>query len=145
MSSDNRSHILIVDIDRALTSYSNLTKSLDPASQTDITAYRTWIAEHTPIDEQESAFIQKDTDLLGISSQSITRTTTSRAGTALETPIVLVAFALLSTIVVFKVVPQILGRLVVSALVGIASLCTLSPEVMTNLNCVRDWGKAIAT
>ena len=46
---------------------------------------------------------------------------------------------------VFKVVPQILGRLVVSALVGVASLCTLSPEVMTNLTSVRDWGRAIAT
>ena len=38
-----------------------------------------------------------------------------------------------------------LGRLVISAMVGVASLCTLSPEVMTNLTCVRDWGKAIAT
>ena len=131
-------------IDRALTSYSNLTKSLDPASQTDIAAYRAWIAEHTPIDEQESEFLQKDSDLLSIVPQPGTKIS-SRAGTALETPIVLVAFALLSTVVVFKVVPQILGRLVISAMVGLASLCALSPEVMTNLRCVRDWGKAIAT
>lgn len=130
--------------DRALTSYSNLVKSLDPASQTDITTYRSWIAAHTPIDERESAFLEKDSDLLGLSPQLSTKKG-SRTGTALETPIVLVAFALLSTIVVFKVVPQILGRLVISAMVGVASLCALSPEVMTNLRCVRDWGKAIAT
>lgn len=100
--------------------------------------------EHTPVAEQEASFLQKDSDLLTVSPQAAPKTN-PRAGTALETPIVLVAFALLSTIVVFKVVPQILGRLVISAMVGVASLCTLSPEVMTNLTCVKDWGKAIAT
>jgi type II secretory pathway component PulF len=100
--------------------------------------------EHTPIAEQEASFLEKETDLLAV----VTRTNgkiTSRGGTALETPIVLVAFALLSTVVVFKVVPQIMGRLVISAMVGVASLCTLSPDVMTNLTCMRDWGTAIAT
>lgn len=70
---------------------------------------------------------------------------TTRAGTALETPIVVVAFALLSTVVVFKVVPQILGRLVVSAMVGVAALCTLSPEMMRDLKGFREWGSVIAT
>jgi len=56
-----------------------------------------------------------------------------------------VAFGLLSTIIIFKVVPQIPARLVISAMVGVAALCTLSPEVMTNVTCVKDWAKAIAT
>lgn len=100
--------------------------------------------EHTPIAGQEASFLEQESDLLAVVTQTNPKIK-SRAGTALETPIVLVAFALLSTVVVFKVVPQIMGRLVISAMVGVASLCTLSPEVMTNLTCVRDWGKAIAT
>ncbi|KAL6720947.1 hypothetical protein ACLMJK_000047 [Lecanora helva] len=136
---------------RALTSYSNLIKTLDPASQSSITAYRAWIDEHSPIDETESAFLHKDRDLLSISpQQSYTSTITSnspisRAGTALETPIVLVAFAFLSTVFVFKFVPHILGRLVISALVGVTLMCTLTPEAMANLRSVRDWGKVVAT
>lgn len=136
--------MLTSQIDRALTSYNNLTKSLDPASPTDISAYRSWITAHTPMSEQESSFIQQESDLLSICPPSSAKVD-SRVGTALETPIVLVAFALLSTVVVFKVVPQILGRVVISAMVGVAALCVLSPDVMSDLRGVRDWGKAVAT
>ena len=55
------------------------------------------------------------------------------------------AFGLLATVIVFKVVPQILARLVISAMVGIAALCTLSPDVMVNVKGVREWRTAIAT
>lgn len=141
----NRCRFLTHSLDRALTSYSNLTKSLDPASQSDIAAYRSWIAAHTPIDENESAFLHQGSDLLSITCAPRPGSSRPRATTALETPIVLVAFALLSTVVVFKVVPQLLGRLVISAMVGVGALCALSPEVMTDLKGVRDRGKAIAT
>lgn len=136
--------MLTFQTDRALTSYNNLTKSLDPASPTDISAYRSWITAHTPMSEQESTFIQQESDLLSIRPPA-TAKFNSRVGTALETPIVLVAFALLSTVVVFKVVPQILGRVVISAMVGVAALCVLSPDVMSDLRGVRDWGRAVAT
>lgn len=134
--------------DRALASYAKLTKNLSPASHSDISAYRTWISEHAPVVEQEAAFLQQGCDLIAVTPQCVNLTkpnTSFRTGSALETPVIVVAFGLLSTIIVFKVVPQILARLVISAMVGIAALCTLSPEVMTNVMCVRDWTKAIAT
>lgn len=132
-----------VHLDRALTSYSNLTKSLEPASHADITAYRSWITKHAPIVESESAFLSKDSDLLCVSPS--TPKSSFRSGTALETPVIVVAFGLLSTIIVFKLVPRILARLVISAMVGVASLCTLSPEVMNKPDSALDWRKAIAT
>ena len=129
--------------DRALTSYSSLIKSLGPASHADITAYRSWITEHAPMVESESAFLNKDSDLLSVSSHSGPRSD-FRSGTALETPVIVVTFGLLSTIIVFRLVPQILARLVISAMVGVASLCTLSPEVMEKPGSVLDWRKTIA-
>lgn len=131
-------------LDRALTSYTNLTKSLGPASHADISAYRSWITEHSPIVESESAFLNKDLDLLSVSSNPATRSDL-RSGTALETPVIVVTFGLLSTMVVFTLVPQILARLVISAMVGVAILCTLSPEVMNKRGSVLNWRKAIAT
>ncbi|CAF9936382.1 MAG: hypothetical protein ALECFALPRED_006834 [Alectoria fallacina] len=139
-----RSFAKVEQYNRALTSYSNLTKSLEPASHADITAYRSWITKHAPMVESESAFLNKGSDLLSVSSPSASRSD-FRSGTALETPVIVVAFGLLSTIIVFKVVPQILARLVISVMVGVASLCTLSPEVMNKPGNMLGWGKSIAT
>lgn len=94
--------------------------------------------------ESESAFLNQQSDLLSVTAPSACRSD-FRSGTALETPAIVVAFGLLSTIIVFKVVPQILARLVISAMVGVASLCTLSPEVMSQPGSVLGWRKAIAT
>lgn len=94
--------------------------------------------------ESESAFLNKGSDLLSVSSPSVSRSD-FRSGTALETPVIVVAFGLLSTIIVFKVVPQILARLVISVMVGVASLCTLSPELMNKPGNMLGWGKSIAT
>lgn len=55
-----------------------------------------------------------------------------------------VAFSLVSTIIVFKVVPKIFARLVISAMVGIASACTLSPEMPKNWTQLREWRRGIA-
>lgn len=130
-------------LDRALTSYSNLTKSLEPASYADITAYRSWITKHAPVVESESAFLNKDSDLLCVSPPA--PSSDFRSGTPLETPVIVVALGLLSTIIVFKLVPEIMARLVISAMFGVACLCTLSPEVMAKPGSVLDWRKAIAT
>ena len=119
-----------------------MVKSFEPASNADITAYRSWITEHAPIVESESAFLNKDSDLLCVSS--LGPRSDFRSGTALETPVIVVAFGLLSTVIVFKMVPQILARLVISAMVGVACLCTLSPKVMDRSESVLHWRKAIA-
>ena len=93
--------------------------------------------------ECESAFLSNDSDLLSVSTRSASRSN-FRSGTALETPAIVVTFGVLSTIIVFSLVPQIIARLVISAMVGVASLCTLSPEVMNKPGSARGWSKAIA-
>ena len=92
--------------------------------------------------ECESAFLSKESDLLSVSTCSASRSD-FRSGTALETPVIVVTFGLLSTIIVFNLVPQIIARLFISAMVGVAILCTLSPEVMNRPGSARGWSKAI--
>ena len=136
-----------------MSSYSNLTKSLEPASHADVATYRQWIAKHTPIAEQESRFLDKEADLLCITPQAPqpTNTTANTSSVAtntkeseLQTPMVVVAFALVSTIIVFKVVPRILGRLLISAMVGFAALAILYPGALTSIKSIRQLGKGIA-
>jgi hypothetical protein len=131
--------------DRALASYSNLARSLEPASHVDINIYRDWIAEHAPIVEQEAAFLHRESDLVAVSAHSnVSSVQTQSAKRAeLETPVIIVAFTMVSTIIVFKVVPRFLARLVISAMVGVASLCMLSPAVLSDFQSIKRWGRGI--
>ena len=137
---------LTIHSDRALSSYSNLAKSLEPASSIDIAAYREWIGKHAPIPNKEAAFLDHGADLVVAAPSKSTTSSPlpSQDERELQTHVIIVAFTLVSTVIVFRVVPRLLARLVISAMVGIASLCTLQPAVLTNLRAIRDWKKGIA-
>ena len=147
-----------------------MTKTLDPASTTDISTYRQWIAEHTPIAEPETCFLQKENDLVSIKPKVIPGMCANAASSStndgtknlapslkiegnkrkeLETPTIIISFALISTLIVFHFVPSILARLVISTLVGLAALAILQPEglygTMTLKNCKEgDWKSGVA-
>ena len=55
----------------------------------------------------------------------------------LETPVIIVAFSMVSTIIVFKFVPRFLARIVISAMVGMALLCMLSPGVLNDFESIK--------
>ena len=55
-----------------------------------------------------------------------------------DIPTMVVVVTLVSTIVVFRVVPSLLARLVISAVVGLASLFTLVPHVLTDVKKIRE-------
>ena len=143
----NRSFAKVDQYNRALSTYSNLTKNLEPASTTDITAYREWIAKRAPIAKEEAAFLDHEADLVvaGPHKTLIPPSLSTQADRELQADVVIVAFTLVSTVIVFRVVPQLLARLVISAMVGIASLCTLQPSVLSNVRSIRDWRKSIVT
>lgn len=137
--------IILIMVDRALTSYSNLTKSLEPASPADIHVYREWIAEHAPIVEQEAAFLNHELDLITVSAgaNGSSRHLQSGNRAELETPVIIIAFTLVSTIIVFKFVPRFVARIVISAMVGVASLCMLSPAVLNDYQTIKHWRRGI--
>lgn len=135
----------LIQVDRALAAYSNLTKSLEPAAHADITAYRAWVAEHGPIVEQEAAFLHAEPDLVAVSARADASGMPVGAGhhAELESSVIIVAFSMVSTIIVFKFVPRLLARLVISAMVGAASLCLLSPAVLNDVQNVKRWRRGI--
>ena len=61
-----------------------------------------------------------------------------------ESRLITGGFALLALVLVFKVTPDVLVRLVVSGIMGLAALCTLSPSVMTDFTKFREMGRVIA-
>ena len=141
----NRSFAKVEQYNRALSSYSDLTKNLEPASTTDIAAYREWIAKRAPIAKEEATFLEHEADLVvaAPSKNPSPPALPIQEDRELETHVIIVAFTLVSTVIVFRVVPQLLARLVISAMVGVASLCTLQPAVLSNISSIRDWRKGI--
>ena len=61
----------------------------------------------------------------------------------LEYSPVTVALAILTTIIVFKFVPQFFARLVMSAVTGLALMCLLSPASLLELRLLREKRKGV--
>ena len=119
--------------DQALSSYSSLIKSLSPSSHSDIKAYQKWLTKHTPLAEPEASFIQHRKDLITVSAQA-----QPTSPLILEYSPVTVALTILTTIIVFKFVPQFFARLVMSAVIGLSLLCVVSPASLLDLRLLRE-------
>jgi hypothetical protein len=126
--------------DQALTSFNGLLKELDPASTEDIQAYRTWMEKRSPIDPAETKFLDRKHDLLAVSRRT-SASSPRRVGVGQEQHAALwLGLMLVSPVLAFAIVPSLLGRLVVIALIGAAGLrqVTLTPELM-NYMSVQEW------
>lgn len=119
--------------DRTLSSYSNLTQTLSPSSKSDVNAYRKWIMKHNPIANPEVSFLNHRNDLVTVSQKRQHPTPTS-----LKYSPVTVALTILTTIIVFKFVPQFFARLVMSAVIGLALMCMVSPSSLLDLQLLKE-------
>ncbi|KAH7081830.1 hypothetical protein BKA63DRAFT_530772 [Paraphoma chrysanthemicola] len=124
---------------QALTSFNSLLKSLDPASAEDIQAYRVWLEKRAPIDYPETRFLERKNDLLAVSRRPSVSTPRGQS----DSPFVWLPLGLAIPLIAFAIVPSLLGRLVVIALITAAELrlATTTPEVMTYLT-FQEWAMA---
>jgi len=129
---------------QAFASFNNLVKDVDPASPADISAYRAWLDKRVPIDQTECRFLDRKHDLLAVSRRSSLATTApsrvspGRAGT--QSAAVWLPLGLLLPLLAFAIVPSLLGRLIVIALIGGGELwfVTTTPE-LKGLMEMQEW------
>ncbi len=91
--------------------------------------------QRTPIHEAESRFLERQTDLVTFSSKrqaSVDQSAGANQHVAMWLPLL--------PFMAFSIVPSLLGRLVVIALISAAGLrtVTLTPELMNMMN-IREW------
>ncbi|KAL8716487.1 MAG: hypothetical protein Q9225_006188, partial [Loekoesia sp. 1 TL-2023] len=118
---------------RRLSSYSNLTQTLSPSSKSDVNTYHKWIKKHNPIAKPEALFLNHRNDLVTVSARRQHQTPTN-----LKYSLVTVALTILTTIIVFKFVPQFFARLVMSAVIGLALMCMVSPSSLLDLQLLKE-------
>jgi hypothetical protein len=128
--------------DQALTSFNGLLKEMDPAGAEDIQAYRAWMDKRSPIDFAEARFLERKSDLLAVSRRPAVVSTTTRGGQD-RSAVMWHALALVFPLLAFAIVPSLLGRLVVIALIGAAEIrqVTLTPELMSYMT-IQEWSIA---
>ena len=95
--------------------------------------------EHTPVIDAESAFLDVHTDLITITKHDKASVAKSPDASAVAT-----GFAVLLTIVAFKLVPHFCSRLVIGIIVGIAMLCSGNAPVISQGNSLSDYGQCVS-
>jgi hypothetical protein len=146
-----------VPIDKALLSFSKVSKSLEQAPAQAVQDYREWMDEHDPVDETESSFLEQDEDLVtigprkpAVSTPTITATATSVATPttgqdALQSapPAITFPLLLILPLVAFAIVPSLLGRIIVIGLaVGMEGKIVRETPQLMRLLSLRDWSIA---
>lgn len=146
-----------VPIDKALLSFSNVSKSLEQAPAQAIQNYREWMDEHDPVDETESSFLEQDEDLVttgprkpAVSTPTATATSTATPAAGQEAPqsappAITFPLLLILPLVAFAIVPSLLGRIIVIGLaVGMdGKIVRETPQLMRLLS-LRNWSVAAA-
>ena len=88
-----------------------MVKTLDPADAKDIQAYRSWVEERTPIDHMETKFLEHGNDLLTVLGGRAA--TVFGGATAHGSGAIWLHLVLVLQLIVFAIVPSLLGRLVI--------------------------------
>jgi hypothetical protein len=134
--------------DKALSAFSKLSRSLDPATAEDVQAYREWMDENDPVDERESQFLERDADLVTIrrkapSCSSPSLSTAASAAEQDQSAAIWFPLTLVLPLMAFAIVPSLLGRLLVIVLIVGAELkmVTSTPWLMKMLS-TREWTAA---
>ncbi|KAL8670331.1 MAG: hypothetical protein Q9224_007681, partial [Gallowayella concinna] len=119
---------------QTLSSYSSITQNFSSSSHSEVKSYQKWLIKHNPITEPETSFLQHRNDLITVSSPI----RQDSAPMILEYSPVTVALTILTTIIVFKFVPQFFARLIMSAVIGLALMCLISPASLVDLRLLRE-------
>ena len=126
-----------MDIDQALSSFNNMASNSEAANGKDIEAYRSYVEKR--IDPRETRFLEHSMDLVAVSRRRGSVSTVGGAGhgqsAAIGLPLILVL-----PLMVFGIVPGLLGRLFIMVLMGAAEvrMVTSTPELM-ELMTIKEW------
>ena len=120
---------------RAMSSYTTACKDTEPPKIEQVEEYQQWMSKHQPVHEFEARFLQRSGDL-------IVPGTSSKKGS--ERPSLQAAFAylpipLMLPLLLFAVIPNLAGRLLVTALIAMAAFIVAATTCIRQLMPMREW------
>ena len=120
-----------------------MVQTLDPANSYDVQAYRSWLEKRTPIDQAETRFLEHKNDLLAVSER---KSTSKFSGVALrQSGAIWLPLVLVLPLMIFAIVPGLLGRLVVLCLTGAGIMKLISStKELEDLMTAREWASCFS-
>jgi hypothetical protein len=127
---------LTLALDRALSSYSSVSRHLDHVSSAEVTAYKEWLKDYPIAENVMVAFCNYEQDLVTVPGRS---NLGPSERTALAT-----GSALLMTMIALKAIPQLISRLLVGFTISFAVLYTQTSTVTLDAKGVHECAKRAA-
>ncbi|RMY41794.1 hypothetical protein D0865_12192 [Hortaea werneckii] len=119
---------------RAMSAYNNVARSASSAKEEDVRAYQDWMSRHAPVHEMEARFLQAGRDLvLPGKTDEADATSTKQAALAC------LPAGLMLPLLLFSLIPTLLGRLVVTALIAGGVFIVAATTRIRHLMPVREW------
>ncbi|CAA9957318.1 PAT1 multi-domain protein [Pyrenophora teres f. maculata] len=126
---------------KALSSFSSMSKELDRPTTKDIKAYRGWMDENEPLDYAESQFIERDSDLVAIPRKASIKT--APVADQDQSAAVWFPLTLVLPLMAFAIVPSLVGRLLVLvAMVGAELKLVKSTPELKSFMSTQEWNVA---
>ena len=124
--------LMDLSIDQTLSSHASLAQTTSPSTHQDVKVYRKWLKQkggihsEVSIQQHRSDFITMNPARQNISLSNLEYSPST------------MALTVLIHIMVFKFVPQILARLVMSAAMGMALMCMISPATVLDMRKLKE-------
>lgn len=119
---------------KAMSSYATMVKDSAPADDDRIEAYQRWMAKHAPVHEVETRFLEKTRDLIIPGDEPSTLDRSTRHAALAYLPV-----ALMLPLLLYSIIPTLVGRLVVTALIAVGAFIVAATTRIRHLMPARDW------
>ena len=119
---------------RAMSAYATIAKDSSSPEEEQVSAYRRWMSKHAPVHEVETRFLQSDKDLILPGKPSVSLDGPTKHATLAYVPV-----ALMLPLLLFSIIPSLVGRLVVTAFIAIGALLVAATTRIRMLMPAREW------
>ncbi|KAK0660169.1 hypothetical protein DIS24_g3440 [Lasiodiplodia hormozganensis] len=127
----------------AIHSFGKMLSVLEPARADDVSAYESWIREHAPIDENETRFLTRQTDLMSLhrrhKRQERPHEVIFSGDQVLQTALLALLLFLVLPLIAFPQIPSVGGRLFILTIIGAAEVAMVSSTRFSRLMSGKEW------
>lgn len=117
-----------------------MVKKLEAADAADVQAYRSWMEKRAPIDQAETRFLERKSDLVAVSRGRSASFTVGGVIGPHQSAAIWLPLILVLPLMAFAMVPGLVGRLFVLGLIGAALLRVLaSTKEVLEWMTAREW------
>ena len=121
-----------------LSAYSNMANLSTLPEEFEISAYQAWLSKHSPIHDVETSFLRRKEDLI-LPAKESTKKSQSLQRSTRHVALVYMVVALMLPFLLYSFIPTLLGRFMVTTLIGAVGVILVASTRVRSLMRTTDW------